>query len=82
MNELSVECYSGYKADQRPVRFRLGRLTYEIRDVEDQWHSPSATYYRVQADDGNTYVLRHDETADSWSLEAFRATRPRAPETA
>jgi hypothetical protein len=82
MAELIVECYSGYKADQRPVRFRLGIHTYEIRGVEDQWYSPAAIYYRVLADDGNTYVLRHDETADSWSLEAFRVTRPVAPETA
>jgi hypothetical protein len=82
MTELRVECYSGYKADQRPVRFQLGAQTYEIREVEDQWYSPSAIYYRVLADDGNTYVLRHDETSDAWSLEAFRATRPPAPEIA
>jgi hypothetical protein len=82
MTGLIVECYSGYKANQRPVRFRLGGQTYEIREVEDQWYSPSAIYYRVLADDGNTYVLRHNETADSWSLEAFRATRPAAPENA
>jgi hypothetical protein len=82
MTVLIVECYSGYKANQRPVRFRLGGRTYGIREVEDQWHSPDAVYYRVRADDGNTYVLRRDETADSWSLEAFRAARPGAPETA
>ena len=81
MTELIVECYSGYKADQRPVRFRLGSQACEIREIEDQWYSPSAIYYRVRVDDGDTYVLRHDETADSWSLEAFRATRPVAPET-
>jgi hypothetical protein len=79
---MQVECYSGYKADQRPVRFRLGTQTYEIREVEDQWYSPFAIYYRVLANDGNTYVLRHDETSDSWSLEAFRSTRPPAPEIA
>jgi hypothetical protein len=32
-------------------------------------------YFRVRASDGNIYVLRHDETGDTWSLDAFR--RPR-----
>jgi len=29
-------------------------------------------YFRVRASDGNTYVLRHDEAEDTWSLDAFR----------
>jgi hypothetical protein len=47
--------------------------TYEVVEVEDRWYSPKAMYFRVVASDGNRYVLRHDEDADLWSLEAFRA---------
>jgi hypothetical protein len=81
MTEIKVECYAGYRADQRPIRFTMGNRTYEVLGVEDQWYSPSAKYFRVQAGDGNTYVLRHDETADCWNLEAFRANRPVTPNT-
>ncbi len=73
MNEIKVETYSGYKADQRPLRFILGNRRYQVLSVEDQWYSASASYFRVRADDGNVYVLRHDETEDQWALDAFRA---------
>ncbi len=70
---VEVECYSGYRADERPVRFVISGRTYEVIDVEDRWYSPRATYFRVVASDGNRYVLYHDEEVDLWSLEAFRA---------
>ncbi|MGA2482758.1 MAG: hypothetical protein ABSF92_06540 [Candidatus Acidiferrales bacterium] len=75
MAELRVECYAGHRADQRPVRFSILERTFEVLEVEDQWYSPEAIYFRVLADDGNRYVLRHQETQDIWTLEAFRAQR-------
>lgn len=75
MNEIQVECYAGYRADQRPLRFTLGGRVYQVEEVDDQWYSPSAMYFRVRTDDGNIYVLRHDEVHDTWTLDAFRAKR-------
>ncbi len=71
---VRVECYAGYKADERPLRFTIGEHRYEISQVLDQWHGTDATYFRVQADDGNLYVLRHSDTGqeDRWTLESFR----------
>jgi len=46
-----------------------------VADVDDQWYSPDAKYFRVRADDGNLYVLRHEEQQDLWTLEGFRAGR-------
>ena len=68
-----VDCYAGFRGDQRPVRFALGEQTLEVREIEDQWYSPGAAYFRVQAADGHIYVLCHDEMADRWTLEGFRA---------
>ena len=79
MAEIKVECYAGYRPDQRPLRFTLGERVLEIMEIEDQWYSPAAIYFRVLAGDGNVYVLRHDETKDSWTLEAFRRTLVPAP---
>jgi len=72
---VTVECYAGHRADERPLRFTLSGRPYEVADVDDQWYSPDAKYFRVRADDGNLYVLRHEEQQDLWTLEGFRAGR-------
>lgn len=70
---VRVECYAGYKADERPLRFYLGEHVYQVEEVLDQWYGPDHTYFRVRAQDGNIYILRrgHREQ-DEWTLEAFR----------
>ena len=73
---VRVDCYSGYKADERPVRFYLGERSLEVSEVQDKWYSPGVTYFRLKAEDGNVYVLKHDEAQDVWILESFR---PQAP---
>lgn len=70
---VRVETYSGYKADEHPVRLHFGERTLEVVAVEDRWYSPGETYFRVLTDDGDRYVLRHIEAQDVWSLSAFRA---------
>lgn len=75
MIPVKVECYAGYRENQRPLRFTLRGRVYEVKQVEDQWYSPSAMYFRVLADDGNLYVLHYDEVRDDWSLDAFRALK-------
>jgi hypothetical protein len=71
--QIEVATYSGYQADERPLRFVLNGRAYEVTEVEDRWYSPNATYFRVLAEDGNRYVLGHEEARDVWTLEAFRA---------
>jgi hypothetical protein len=76
MSEILVDCYAGYKGEQFPQRFTLREQVLEVKEVEDQWYSPSSQYFRVRASDGNIYILRHDQEQDSWSLDAFRRTMP------
>jgi len=40
---VRAECYSGFKTDERPLRFQLGA----------RWYDPDAIYFRVHAGDGN-----------------------------
>ncbi len=75
MGNIQVECYAGYRSDERPLRFSLRGRIFQVAEVEDRWYSPAAIYFRVRADDGNFYVLRHDEELDAWTLDAFRAAR-------
>lgn len=72
MNDIRVECYAGYRTDERPLRFVLQGYEYAVTDLDGQWYSPGAKYFRVRANDGNFYVLRHDEGQDHWSLDGFR----------
>jgi hypothetical protein len=74
---VKVECYSGYKADERPLRIIFAAQTLEVAEVEDRWYSPGATYFRVRVQSGERYVLRRDDAQDVWSLTAFRAPEKR-----
>jgi hypothetical protein len=74
--DLVVECYAGYRADERPLRFTfLGKhdaKPHEVRKVLDQWYGVGYRCFKVLADDGNVYILRHQETEDIWTLDSFR----------
>lgn len=74
---VQVSCYSGFRGDERPLRFVLAGRPFEVASVEDKWYSPGATYFRVLTAEGDRYVLRHDEAQDVWTLEGFRASDPR-----
>ena len=67
---VEVECYSGYKADERPLRFRLGARWLQVSEVVDRWYDPNAIYFRVRAEDGHLYVLRRTDPG-VWTLEAY-----------
>jgi hypothetical protein len=72
--KLKVECYSGRKADERLVRFRLEGREYFVEAVLDQWYDLESIFYKVRADDGNFYILRQQtSTPDGmWDLVSFR----------
>ncbi len=72
--KLSVECYAGRKADERPIRFQLEGRHYLVETVLDQWYDPESIFYKVRADDGNLYILRQQtSTPDGvWDLVSFR----------
>jgi hypothetical protein len=68
---VRVECYSGYKGEERPTRLHLGARAFQIAQIEDRWYEPGATFFRVVVEDGDRYVLRHEEAQDVWSLNVF-----------
>jgi len=73
MTRVEVESYAGYKADERPMRLRLGERILIIVEVEDRWYSPGETYFRVRVEGGDRYVLKHVEAQGVWSLEDYRS---------
>jgi len=71
---LDVECYSGRKTDERPVRFSLDGHSYLVEEVLDQWYGTDSTFFKVRADDGNLYILRQQTSTPegAWDLVSFR----------
>ena len=72
--KLEVDCYSGRKADERPVRFRLDGHLYLVEEILDQWYGPHDVFFKVRADDGNLYIFRKETSVPDgdWYLVSFR----------
>jgi len=75
--KIKVECYSGYKANERPLRFFIGDRVLEVRELLDRWVGEDADFFKVAVDDGNNYILKYDRQKDCWELTTYSApTRP------
>lgn len=70
--KVTVEAYSGYKANERPCRFVLEDRSYEVVEILDRWYGPESLYFKVKAEDEDFYILRYDSYQDEWSLESYR----------
>ena len=73
--KISVECYSGYKADERPVAFNFQERRWEIAEILDRWYdgglhagSPPVNYFKVRTVEGNVFLLRYLSLFDAWSI--------------
>ncbi len=70
--KIHVECHSGHKVNERPIKVSIDDRVLFVESIEDRWYGPDASYFRVSADDGNTYVLSYSESKDAWTLESLR----------
>ena len=72
MAVVRVQCYSGTKANERPIRFEIDGHEHMVDEVIEQWYGPEHALFKVRADDDNIYVLRHNQATEVWSLESVR----------
>jgi hypothetical protein len=72
---IRVESYAGYRGEEEPRAFWLGERRVVVLSVSDRWFAPRQRWFRVDADDGDTYVLRHDEDSGDWVIAAYRRGR-------
>ena len=74
--QVAVECYAGYRGEETPRRFRIGRpgeRWIEVADVLDRWLDPDHRYFKLLGADGDLYILRHDAESDAWELTLYRS---------
>lgn len=69
--KIRVECYAGHRGDQEPRAFLLGERRLEVRELLDGWLDPAYRYFKVRVDDGQVFILRHDEGTGEWELAAL-----------
>jgi hypothetical protein len=72
---VGVECYAGHRGEQTPRTLILGDRRIEVAEVVDAWLAPEYRYFKLRDTDGNTYLVRHDERANTWELTWFSAGR-------
>jgi len=72
---IQVECYSGYKTDERPMVFIYQGHRWEIQKIIDRWYEgdidatrPEVNYFKVITTEGRIFILRYLSLFDSWSI--------------
>jgi hypothetical protein len=65
---LVVEAIPGYKGEKSPRSFTFDGKTLHVEGVVDRWDTDTHSYFRVNASDGQRYVLRLDLDEDCWEL--------------
>ena len=66
--KIQVECYGGHRGEEEPRAFTMGERRYQVIAILDRWIAPDHRYFKVEADDGRTLVLRHDSASGDWEL--------------
>ncbi len=68
-SRTSVQCYSGYRADESPRHFVLDGNELRVRRVLAEWREPESRHFTIRADDGKDYLLRQEMGSDSWQVK-------------
>jgi len=63
-----VECHSGYAYGERPVAFYWEGHRLEVEELLSSVHTEGGRRFRVLADDGRTFELAYDRSADDWQI--------------
>ena len=70
---VGVECYAGHRGEQTPRTLILGDRRIAVAEVVDAWLAPDYRYFELRGEDGDTYLVRHDERPNTWELTMFRS---------
>ena len=74
LHDVQVSTYSGYKADERPIKFVFKGKTHKIKETISQTYEEIPgkwlrRLYDIKTDEGLTFKLFYDENQDRWFLE-------------
>jgi hypothetical protein len=71
-----VECYHGYKGDEKPLSFIYQNRQWQIIDIIDRWYEggmdyrqPIKNYFKVVSKEGKIFLLCFNPKLNSWSVQ-------------
>lgn len=70
---IKVESAAGPVGVPEPYAFTLGDCRTIVVRILDRWLSSEHGYFKLQADDGALYILRHDQDSGDWEITLFQA---------
>jgi hypothetical protein len=72
---IDVECYSGYRVNERPVAFIFEDRRWHVVEIIDRWHEggldssePALDYFKVRTTEGRVFLLRYNSLFDAWAI--------------
>jgi len=69
LKAIHVSCYSGYKANERPLDFTVRGRKLMVEEIIDQWYGINDDYFKVLANDNKVYLIKYNRNEDLWTLE-------------
>jgi len=74
---INVSCYSGYKANERPIDFTVRGRKLMVEEIMDRWYGVDHSYFKVLANDQKIYLIRYDQDEDLWTPEKIMDSKKR-----
>lgn len=65
---LTVEAYAGHKGELTPRAFAFPGCRREVTCIVETWYTEHHCYFRLCANDGHRYVVRHEFEKARWEL--------------
>lgn len=71
--DLHVESRPGYHNELEPTAFELGGHVVKVRQIIDRWIASDHSYFKVEADDSDIYILRFTPDERHWEMTLFQS---------
>lgn len=65
---INVACLAHHRGEETPAAFTIGGARRTVVELIDAWLAPDHRYFKLKADDGGIYILRHDTSSGDWEL--------------
>jgi hypothetical protein len=69
MKRAKVIAYSGYRAEEKPIRFELEGREIIVKEIISEWRDEEGWVFVVLGDDERKYRLKFYEKENYWSVE-------------
>ena len=66
--EVSVQCYSGYRGEETPRCLLTDGRRVEVAEILERWLTPERRCFRVRGTDHGAYVLAQRVDTLAWEI--------------